>query len=100
MIKEKRKIPTKVFTQLYDMNLDAIDQPGEYLPSIHQLEEQIEMLKGKIDDITERLDHVTSVIQQTHSNNVPTDLINFNSRLTLIENELAVLQPKSSTQVK
>lgn len=80
------------------MNLEAIDQPGEYLPSIHQLEEQIEMLKGKIDDITERLDHVTSII---HSDKVPTDLMNFNSRLNLIENELALLQPKtSSSQVK
>lgn len=38
--------------------------------TIHRLEEQIQMLRTKVEDINARLENVTSILQETHSGNV------------------------------
>lgn len=66
--------------------------------TIHRLEEQIQMLRIKVEDINARLENVTSVLQETHSGNSllsGSDLTNFNARLVIIENELAMLRRKT-----
>jgi len=38
--------------------------------TINRLEEQIHLLKIKVEDINARLENVTSILQETHSGNV------------------------------
>ena len=38
--------------------------------TIHRLEEQIQMLRIKVEDINARLENVTSILQETHPGNV------------------------------
>ncbi len=38
--------------------------------TINRLEEQIQMLKVKVEDINARLENVTSILQETHPGNV------------------------------
>jgi len=38
--------------------------------TINHLEEQIQLLKIKIEDINERLNNITSILQDTHLENV------------------------------
>jgi prefoldin subunit 5 len=38
--------------------------------TINRLEEQIQILKVKVEDINARLENVTSILQETHSGNV------------------------------
>jgi ethanolamine utilization cobalamin adenosyltransferase len=59
--------------------------------TINDLEEQIQLLKVKIEDINERLNNLTSILQDTHL--ISSDL---NARLIMIENELSLLKTKSS----
>jgi hypothetical protein len=58
--------------------------------TVNDLEEQIEFLKVKIEDINERLINITSILQDTHLKS--SDLINFNARLIMVENELSLLK--------
>ncbi|UJR23332.1 hypothetical protein I4U23_026346 [Adineta vaga] len=66
--------------------------------TIHRLEEQIQTLKVKVEDINARLENVTSVLQETHPGNSllsSSDVTNFNARLVIVENELAMLRRKT-----
>ncbi|CAF3619917.1 unnamed protein product [Rotaria socialis] len=65
---------------------------------ISRLEEQIQMLKVKVEDINARLENVTSILQETHSGNnlsSSADISNFNARLVIVENELSMLRRKT-----
>jgi len=117
--KEKKRISSNVFHPLHDMGLETtvIDEfvsmerqhPDESLilpddqtklkTTINHLEEQIEILKVKIEDINERLNNITLILQDTHLENnsiTSSDIINFNARLIIVENELSILRKKSS----
>jgi hypothetical protein len=68
---------------------------------INDLEEQIQILKVKIENITDRLNNITSILQDTHIENLnsfktSSDIINFNARLIIVENELSILRKKSN----
>jgi len=68
---------------------------------INHLEEQIQILKVKIEDINDRLNNIISILQDTHLGDTnfsktSSDIINFNARLIIVENELSILRKKSS----
>ncbi|CAF4757070.1 unnamed protein product [Rotaria sp. Silwood1] len=66
--------------------------------TINRLEEQIQMLKVKVEDINARLENVTSILQETHPGNnflSSSDVSNFNARLVIVENELSMLRRKT-----
>ncbi|CAF1517157.1 unnamed protein product [Adineta ricciae] len=66
--------------------------------TLQRLEEQIQMLKVKVEDINARLENVTSILQETHPGNSllsSSDVSNFNARLVIVENELAMLRRKT-----
>jgi len=68
---------------------------------VNDLDEQIQILKVKIEDINNRINNITSILQDTHLENLnsfktSSDIINFNARLVIIENELSILRKKSS----
>jgi len=69
--------------------------------TINHLEEQIQILKVKIEDINDRLNNIISILQDTHLGDTnfsktSSDIINFNARLIIVENELSILRKKSS----
>lgn len=75
--------------------------PSKLKTTIHNLEEQIQILIVKIEDIDNRLNNITSILQDTHIENLnffktSSDIINFNARLIIVENELSILRKKSS----
>jgi len=66
--------------------------------TINRLEEQVQMLKVKVEDINARLENVTLILQETHPGNSllsSSDVSNFNARLVIVENELAMLRRKT-----
>jgi len=64
--------------------------------TINRLEEQIQMLKVKVEDINARLENVTSILHETHPGILSSsDVSNFNARLVIVENELAMLRRKT-----
>ncbi|CAF1489529.1 unnamed protein product [Didymodactylos carnosus] len=63
------------------------------LTTISRLEEQIKILKTKLEDVYSRLDNVTLLLQGKNLSS--SDIPNFNARLIIIENELALLKNKT-----
>ncbi|CAF1377122.1 unnamed protein product [Adineta steineri] len=64
--------------------------------TINRIEEQIQKLRIKVEDINARLENVTSIIQETHPGNLSSsDITNFNARLVIVENELSMLRRKT-----
>lgn len=50
-------------------NQNEFNEPISAL-TINRLEEQIQMLRVKVEDINARLENVTSILQETHPGNV------------------------------
>ncbi len=54
---------------VHHRNQIELNQPITAM-TINRLEEQIQMLKVKVEDINARLENVTSILQETHPGNV------------------------------
>jgi hypothetical protein len=63
------KIIKKIEKRIYFFLVPPQDQ-AKLRMTINHLEEQIQLLKIKIEDINERLNNITSILQDTHLENV------------------------------
>lgn len=67
--------------------------------TIDRIEDQLQTLKIKVEQITARLENLSAIVEQTNgSSNAfsSSEISNFNARLVIVENELAMLRGKTN----
>jgi len=67
--------------------------------TIDRIEDQLQTLKIKVEQINARLENLSAIVEQTHgsSNGLSSsEISNFNARLVIVENDLAMLRGKTN----